>query len=435
MTQQRISTSLAPEVVLDQVHGNLEVKGWDEPEVELRYTPDTLEIQEGEDSLRLICTGNLELRVPVGADLQVTTVYGQARLRRLEEPLKIGEVHGSLSLREVAETSIDQVFGELSARDLTAGLKAGRILGNAYVRNIQGDCILEQVDGNLELRNLAGNLSTKAEGNARISLSQMPGDHYQIQAAGNLYIDLPEDASVRLQLSCEGKIRIRFPGQAKSLVDESYELVLGDGRAILNARAAGNIYLSSQEPQREDFGEREPDMDADYARISEDIGRQVEVQIAAQMEAMTRQLNDQMERLTADLGRAGMSEAQVERIVEKARRSSERAQERAQEKMRRAQEKMERSQEKIQRKAEYARQREAMHHHPPVPPHPFGSQGSRRSWGFDYSSSPQPQPAPAVDPMSEEERLMILRMLEQKKISVADAEQLLAALESRESTG
>ena len=429
MTQQKISTSLAPEIVVDQVHGYLEVKGWNEPQVELRASPETLEIHEGEDSLRVTCYGNLELRVPVGADLQVNTVHGQARLRRLEEPLQVSEVHGSLSLREVAETSVEKVHGELAARDLTGGLKAGRVLGNAYVRDIQGNCLLEKVDGNLELRDLSGNLSVSSEGNVRFSLGQMTGEQYQIRAAGNLYLDLPEDASVRLQLSCEGKIKIRFPGQAKSLVDDSYELVLGDGRAALTAHAAGNIYVSSLEPEWEAGGKREAEMEADFDRISEDISRQVESQIAAQMEAMTHQMNEQMARLTADLGRAGMSDAEVERIVEKARRSNERAQERAQEKMRRAQEKMERAQERMQRKAEYARRREAMHDHPPAPPPP----GMRGGWGFNFSSSPPSQPGPAVDTVSEEERLMILRMLEQKKISIAEAEQLLAALEARES--
>jgi hypothetical protein len=38
---------------------------------------------------------------------------------------------------------------------------------------------------------------------------------------------------------------------------------------------------------------------------------------------------------------------------------------------------------------------------------------------------------PPAEPVSDEERMLILRMLEQGKISVADAEQLLAALEGK----
>jgi len=94
----------------------------------------------------------------------------------------------------------------------------------------------------------------------------------------------------------------------------------------------------------------------------------------------------------------------------------------------------------MQRKVEYRQQRESMRGRPPMPPmpprppSPPGASGSRRGWGFEGFGSSQAQSAtaPVGDPVSEEERLMILRMLEQKKISIAEAEQLLSALESRE---
>jgi hypothetical protein len=89
----------------------------------------------------------------------------------------------------------------------------------------------------------------------------------------------------------------------------------------------------------------------------------------------------------------------------------------------------------MQRKMEYRQQREATRGRPPAPPMPPvppGMPGSRKGWGFEGFGAAQPQAAASADPVSEEERLMILRMLEQKKISIAEAEQLLAALEARE---
>jgi hypothetical protein len=47
-----------------------------------------------------------------------------------------------------------------------------------------------------------------------------------------------------------------------------------------------------------------------------------------------------------------------------------------------------------------------------------------------YTIMPPP-PSKPVDPVSEEERMMILQMLQDKKISVEQAEKLLAALEGR----
>ena len=119
-----------------------------------------------------------------------------------------------------------------------------------------------------------------------------------------------------------------------------------------------------------------------------------------------------MEMLSARLDSAGLSPEKAERIEK-----------RAQEKIRRAQEKLARrltsEQKKTERKARTAAARARRR-----------SKGRRHTWSF--RTSPVAPAAPAGDPVSEEERLMILRMLEQKKISLAEADQLLAALEGKE---
>jgi hypothetical protein len=72
-----------------------------------------------------------------------------------------------------------------------------------------------------------------------------------------------------------------------------------------------------------------------------------------------------------------------------------------------------------QRKMEYkARAHEHAHRH------------SQRGWNIQIPSPSSPSTPPS-DPVSEDERLMILRMLEQKKISMEEAEILLSALEGK----
>ena len=53
---------------------------------------------------------------------------------------------------------------------------------------------------------------------------------------------------------------------------------------------------------------------------------------------------------------------------------------------------------------------------------------SRRSRSFSYHA-PHTPPTPPGEPVSEDERLVILHMLEEKKINMEEAEQLLSALE------
>jgi hypothetical protein len=125
-----------------------------------------------------------------------------------------------------------------------------------------------------------------------------------------------------------------------------------------------------------------------------------------------------MATLSATVGKAGLSDQESEQIIERARASNERATAQAQERMRRTQEKLERKLEAARRRSEMkaqAAERRAQFH-------------GRRSWNVEWPTTP---PAPPKEPVSDEERLMILRMLEQKKITLEEAEELLSALEGK----
>jgi hypothetical protein len=422
MDQQTVSTSLAPEVIIGQVHGNLQVEGWEDPQVNVKANPSDLTLQEQDDVVKLACQGNCTVRLPVGATLQVQKVHGEARFKGLKDQLTIEQVQGALSLRNVFDTHVEKVDGELIAKHIVGDLVVEKVSGNAQVRDVQGACTLEQVDGNLELRDVEGDVKVTAAGNAQIRLSVLSGDNYQIQASGNVHCRIPEDASVTINFSSDAEtIQVKLPNQSKMIKEGSYSITLGNGDVTMNISADGAIFLKTQtsEPSEadfeSDFGEG---FGGAYDDFSQQIALQVEAQIEGQMEALTRQLNEQMANLSATIGKAGLSEQETEQIIQRARASSERATTQAQEKMRRAQEKLERKLEAARRRSEMkaqASERRAQFH-------------GRRSWNVEWPSTP---PTPAKEPVSDEERLMILRMLEQKKITLEEAEDLLSALEGK----
>jgi len=146
------------------------------------------------------------------------------------------------------------------------------------------------------------------------------------------------------------------------------------------------------------------------------VAEEIEAQIEAQLESLRQQL----EQLATTLARADISPAEAERIMEKARLISERAAALARQKITRAQEKLERklaaAQQKAEQKARAAEGRPA--------------RAPRRPWSFEWLS-PTARASSAAETVTDEERLIILRMLEQKKITVEQAEQLLAALEGQ----
>jgi ElaB/YqjD/DUF883 family membrane-anchored ribosome-binding protein len=127
-------------------------------------------------------------------------------------------------------------------------------------------------------------------------------------------------------------------------------------------------------------------------------------------------LESQLENLSSRLSVAGLTAEQAERISRRTHGDMERARSRAEEQLRRAQEKMGRKLEAVRQRAERkARAAERA-----------ARDRRRRPEPVEPAS---PAPRVATEPVSEEERLMILRMLEQGKITPAEADELLSAME------
>jgi hypothetical protein len=284
------------------------------------------------------------------------------------------------------------------------------------------------VGGNLDVRDVDGELSVTAGGNGRVRLRQINGDDFQVSVGGSLNCRVSEAVSLQVSLtSAAGSIRVKVPGQSAVIQENTYTLTLGSGAGRMALSAGGTIFFTSQAA---DWGDVDDEDDAgdDFAGVSDEFTRQVsqqiQSQVEAQMQTLTRQINEQVDSLSTTLGKAGLSAADADRIMQRARETSQEASARAQEKLRRAQERLERKVAAAQRKAEQRNDRR------------YGAH--RHSWSFEWPRPPAPPGAPRPpggpsdqEPVKDEERLTILRMLEQKKITLEQAEQLLAALEGK----
>jgi hypothetical protein len=191
---------------------------------------------------------------------------------------------------------------------------------------------------------------------------------------------------------------------------------MGEGDAHLTLTASGNVVLDTHAPEwdMEDF---DIDMENEVNGMADAVSQQISQQVESQMRMIEDQLNTQLSSLSMRLSAATLSEEQRRRIEERAREASQRATARAQERVKRAQERMEQKLAAAQRKMEYkAKARE------------HASRHLGKNWNFNFS--PQ-TPTPPSEPVSEDERLIILRMLEQKQITMEQADELLSALEGK----
>jgi len=180
---------------------------------------------------------------------------------------------------------------------------------------------------------------------------------------------------------------------------------LGDGGAEIVVEAGGNILvgISGQ---------------TTGAGLGEEISRQIEASLRAfDLQAVGEQISAEMDRAMSQL-RSKLESVDWDRVGQQTQRSMERAMERMQREIDRVTEKAARRQEKLERMAERAaREKERMER--------TGSRVSGR-WAAGASYAPfDEEPAPNLD----QERLAILKMVEEGQIDPEEAEKLLDALE------
>ena len=370
-----------PLVTIENVGGDLRVRAWERDQVAVLDDEGSLEPMAGGVIAR--SDGDLNLRVPTWAGINLGNVGGDAKLSELEGPLSVEHIGGDLTLRDVGPVTIESVGGSLRVKRADGSLRVERVGGDATVREVEGEARIGQVGGDLYVRDVADACHVDQVGaDLVLSTDFLPGADYHFDVGGDIVCRVSAGASVRFQTTHDRELVVDAPGAKRAEWDHGDEVIFGEGEALVSLEAGGEIRLVAQ--------------DEDYMMA---INFHLEEDLAERLSLIEEQLSEKLSGLDDVIAR------QSEKIRNKAERSAERA-------MRQA--------ERAARKA-----------------------GKRRSFRFSFGGDPfegggarphpgrPPRPVEPAEPVSEEERMTILRLVENKQISVEEAEKLLAALEGR----
>jgi hypothetical protein len=407
-TQQVIQTSTAPTLVIEQIGGDLSVRGWDRAEI-LARGDESLTLNQENTTVYLRSAGDCTLQVPVNTTLRLGQVDGDGQIANVQGQITLEAAAGDLALREVGAATIHSIEGDLSAREVNGDLSVHSVSGDVAIAGVRGSATINAGD-DVSLTNVAGNVSVSVGDDASLRLTLKPGQECRIQAGGDIACRIPSDASVKVKLVAGGDIAIKKLAASQSKTEGAYEFVLGAGEASLHLAAGGDIALAGQSAPWEGAeafdskftAEFDVDLGHEIGRRAGEFAQQVARQVESQMEALTRQLDEK-------LARFGNSEEIAARVQQKVQAAVRRAEEKIAEAMREA-ERRSQAAERQAARMDAKRRKHAHVWHTPIPPEP--------------PRPPKPQASQAAD----EERMMILRMVEEGKISVEQAEQLLTAL-------
>lgn len=299
-----------------------------------------------------------------------------------ETTLSIDSVGGDMALRGViGNITIKEVNSDLSIRDvgmvsidsINSDLSLRGAKGNVYVKHVGGDVSVRDVEGNITFDSIADDLALRGvRGNIKVNVGEDVVLYLEPKADGAYAINAGDDILLVLKshanatLSMHGdKIDVDWPGIENEPDTTERVLLLGDGSAKIALSAGGDIRVTNN---------------AEAGNSAEDFGN--------------------FAGINGDWSGFG------ERISRQVEQATARAAKRAEEAARR-----------VERHAE--RQARRWRGNVKV---------GRWNWDAGPAGAPTP-PIPPSEPVAEEERMAVLKMLAEKKITAEQAEQLLNALE------
>ena len=406
MGKQHYTTSPTPHITIEACGGDLAIEGTATAEVTFELEDESSQVEREGETLRVTSGGDGRVVCPPASSITLKHVGGDFSAGDLTGTLAVEAAAADVSLRGAGVVTFSRVGGDLSARDVSGDLRVESIGGDLEVRRIGGQLIVGG-SGDLSARDLSGGARVNCTGDVSLETALAAGKTYAVNAAGDVTLRVPPDADAQFNLQAGGEIDKRVEFDEWSGDRHGGRGKIGAGSASVELVAGGDLTIL---PTRADF---------DFDALGEQIDAKME-QFERELEAKMSELGKHIEHMAAagvmDLDARlrrvdveGLTRRATEHAAERARRQAERVADRARKQA-------ERQAERARHMAEHARRRAERH-------------GGK--WGFAAPPAPPPPHASSrsAQPATEAERLMILRMLEQKKITTNEAARLLEALE------
>lgn len=298
-----------------------------------------------------------------------------------------------LNVPRAASVQVDNVEGDVEVRTLTGALSLGSVQGDLSLRET-GALTVASVEGDLAIRSGAGAVKVgRAESD--VSIRDVQGSVNLESVAEDLFA---RGVTGSFQARVEDDVVLHLEPQPGNTIDISAE---GDILLHIPAKSNATLTLSADNP--EDIEVQIP-----AAAVSGTNPRSVVlgdgsgavINLKAEGDILVTSESKEWESAAEfDFGSNWpLPEDFSERINQKVQEATRRATQRADAAARRVEEKL-------------------RHQH-----------GRRFAFNWSPGRGGMP-PAPPAEPVTDEERMTILRMLQEKKISAEDAEKLLSALE------
>jgi type II secretory pathway pseudopilin PulG len=220
--QQTFPAGSEPRVSIAQVRGDLNVSVWDQPTIAVESDGHVTQLyQEGDALMISECSGDLELQVPAGAEINATSVRGDVSINGVRR-VELVDIGGDVELQDIGiGVDIEKIGEAIALRDLRAdvsianatSLRSRGVIGadasishvalveietvgadlslddveTVVVGNVGGDLNVDEIADALSCGNIGGDCTVKTGAPCEIAIGNVDGS-FDVDGAASLHI-------------------------------------------------------------------------------------------------------------------------------------------------------------------------------------------------------------------------------------------------------
>jgi hypothetical protein len=396
-----LNISTEDPIIHIKAYGGVQIEGLDRAEVQCEINaPQLATLVEEDGHVYVTVNSSCSLKVPMSSSIEIEKGMGSIKISHIKNKIQIEKALGNLVLIDISEATIEKVGGNFAVRKASGRVSLEKVGGNlivedvdsfscekiggaCYARDVRGDFSLQKAGGGFRAQDIGGVTVLTRVGGSFIARGVIIGD--DIRAGGDISLKDFDFSQSDLSFKAGGDIKLEisedFPGS-------TFELSSGgeDIRVKIN----------------------DDDLDIDDYNFIYKFGEgDRTLEVASGGAVFLSELTDVEDDLVGDLS---------DYFSHEESKFSEMIQERIESATRIAEAKVKAAEIRLEKMRERVEKHRGLHvdlefgDKPEQPVQPMARKAGRKG-------------------ASDEERLMILKMLQEKKITVDEAETLFKALE------
>jgi hypothetical protein len=378
-------------------HANLDLSGWEKNEVQINTDLNIQRTRKEEGVLFLIFVDDCEIKVPFGKELEINRASGNARIKNLHANISVNHISGNLAVQNVNNIKIDKVSGSLLVEEVKGHLDIGRVSGNFKGRQFHGNISSGRIDGGVSLLKVHRGAKINSNGDLSLDVAANSQDELNLRTFAGINLNLPVFTDAEISAICKAQnIELRVGERTEKYNDRRKTLILGDGSRHIRLESNGRIKIKAEEIKEEEITRLFEELDNLWVQLKEksEIKRKIKAMDKyPEIEVIEGFSKFAEEAMKGVIGTAGLTAQIAETALQEAEIRIQLAADRIEEEMKEL--------------------------------------GIEIHLGEFKQENQEPEKSGKIEHnVSEEERLIIFRMLEQKKITVEEADRLLEALEN-----